>query len=74
VGPRSGPSIMYLLTPRYRVLLEKLTGLLVVKKFPAFYGARRFITALTSVQHPSLSLNYILSLNKIPTINGDHVS
>ena len=35
--------------------LEKLTGLQLVKKFPAFHGTRRFITALTSVRHPSLS-------------------
>ena len=27
----------------------------LVKKFPAFHGTRRFITALTSVRHPSLS-------------------
>ena len=27
----------------------------LVKKFPAFYGTRRFITALTSVRHLSLS-------------------
>ena len=45
----------YLLTPWCRVLLEKLTGLQLVKKFPAFYGTRRFITALTSVRHLSLS-------------------
>ena len=45
----------YLLTPWCRVLLEKLTGLQLVKKFPAFHGTRRFITALTSVRHPSLS-------------------
>ena len=44
-----------LLTPRCRVLLEKLTGLQLVKKFPAFHGTRRFITALTSVCHLSLS-------------------
>ena len=44
-----------LLTPRCRVLLEKLTALQLVKKFPAFYGTRRFITALTSVRHLSLS-------------------
>ena len=47
--------LAYLLTPWYRVLLEKLTGLQLVKKFPAFYGTRRFITALTSVRHLSLS-------------------
>ena len=45
----------YLLTPRCRVLLEKLTGLQLVKKFPAFHGTRRFITSLTSVRHLSLS-------------------
>jgi len=44
-----------ILTPWCRVLLEKLTGLQLVKKFPAFPGNRRFITALTSVRHLSLS-------------------
>ena len=48
-----GPT--YLLTPWCRVLLEKLTGLQLVKKFPAFHGTWRFITALTSVRHLSLS-------------------
>jgi hypothetical protein len=48
-------SLTYLLTPRSRVLLEKLTVLQLVKKFPAFYGTRRFITALTSARHLSLS-------------------
>ena len=45
----------YLLTPWCRVLLEKLTGLQLVKKFPAFHGTRRFITALTSLRHLSVS-------------------
>jgi hypothetical protein len=45
----------YLLTPRCRVLLEQLTGLQLVKKFAAFHGTRRFITALTSARHLSLS-------------------
>ena len=44
-----------LLTPRCRILLEQLTGLQLVKKFPAFHGTQRFITALTSVRHLSLS-------------------
>ena len=47
--------LTYLLTPWCRVLLEKLTGLQLVKNFPAFHGTRRFITALTSVRHLSLS-------------------
>ena len=46
---------VYLLTPLCRALLEKLTGLQLVKKFPAFHGTRRFITARTSVRHRSLS-------------------
>ena len=47
--------LTYLLTPWCKVLLDKLTGLRLVKKFPVFYGTRRFITALTSVRHLSLS-------------------
>jgi hypothetical protein len=44
----------YLLTPWDGFLLEKLTGFHLVKKFPAFYGTRRFITAFTSARHLSL--------------------
>ena len=47
--------LTYLLTPWCWVLLEKLTGLQLVKKFPAFHGTRRFITSFTSVRHLSLS-------------------
>ena len=42
------------LTPRCTVL-EQLTGLQLVKKFPTFHGTPRFITALTTVRHLSLS-------------------
>ena len=45
---------LHLLTPWCRVFLEKLTGLQLVKKLPAFHGTRRFITALTSVLPVSL--------------------
>ena len=47
--------LTYLRTPWSRVLLEKLASLQLVKKFPAFYGTRSFLTALTSVRHLSLS-------------------
>ena len=47
--------LTYLLTPWCRVLLEKLTGLQLVKKFPVFHGTRRFITTRTSVRQLSLS-------------------
>jgi len=58
----------YLLIPWSRDLLEKLTGLQLVKKFPAFYGTRRFITALTSACHLSLSwASSIQSTHPYPT-------
>ena len=60
--------LTYLLTPWCRVLLEKLTGLQLVKKFPAFHGTPRFITALTNVRHLSLSwANPIKSTYPHPT-------
>ena len=43
------------LTPWRRVLLEKPTGSQLVKKFPPFYGSRRFIAASTRPRHLSLS-------------------
>jgi hypothetical protein len=56
--------LTFLLTPWSTVLLEKLTGLKLVKKFPAFYGTRRFITAFTSARH--LSLPWTSSIHSIP--------
>ena len=56
--PQRDPIITYLLSPRCRVLPEQLTGLQLVKKFPAFHGTRRFITALTSVRHENKPTNY----------------
>jgi hypothetical protein len=47
--------VNYLFTPWSRVLLQKLTGFQLVKKFPAFYGTRRLITGITNARHPSLS-------------------
>ena len=54
-GIRNKTLLTYLLTPLYRVLLENLTGFQPVKKFPVFYGTRRFITAFTSARHLFLS-------------------
>jgi hypothetical protein len=54
----------YLLTPWSRVLLEKLTDLLLVKKFPASYGTRWFITAFTCARH--LSLSWASPIQSIP--------
>jgi len=46
--------LTHALTPWCKVLLEKLTGSQLVKKFPEFYGYRRLITA-KSVRRPSIS-------------------
>jgi len=56
-------SLAHSLTPWSRVLLQKLTGSQLVKKFPAFYGTRRFITAFTSACHLSLSWARLLVPN-----------
>jgi hypothetical protein len=47
--------LAYLLTPWSGVLLEKLTGSELVKKFPAFYGTLKFITVHTTARHLFLS-------------------
>ena len=54
----------HLLTPRSRVLLEKLAGSQLVKKFPAFYRARMFTAAFASALH--LSLSCARSIQSIP--------
>jgi hypothetical protein len=45
----------FLFTAWSTLLLEKQTGSKLVKKFPAFYGTRKFITAFTRAHHLSLS-------------------
>ena len=60
--------LAYLLTPWSRVLLKKLTGSQVVKKFPIFYGTQRFITAYTRACHlPLSSARSIQSMPPYPT-------
>ena len=48
-------SFSYLLTPFNIVILEKLTGSQQVKKYPAFYGTRRFIAVFTRALQLSVS-------------------
>jgi len=57
-------SLCHLLTPWSRILLEKLTGFQLVKKFPAFYETWKFIKALTSARH--LFLSWASSIQSIP--------
>jgi hypothetical protein len=47
--------LTYLLSPRSRVLLEKLTDFPASEKIRRMYGTRKFITVLTRVRHLSLS-------------------
>ena len=45
--------LTYLLTLWSRVLLEMVTSSQLLKKFPAFYGTRRFVTTFTSARQLS---------------------
>ena len=65
ISCRTMAYMTYFLTPCTRVLLEKLTGFQLVKKFPAFYGSRRFITVVTSARLQPLS--WAISIQFIPT-------
>jgi len=49
------------LTLPSRIIPMKLSGLQLVKKLPAFYGARRFITVFTKARHLSPSWDYRVS-------------
>jgi len=54
----------YLITPCSRVLTEKLAGFQLVKKFPTFWGTRRFSTAFTNARQ--LSLSWGSSIQSMP--------
>ena len=56
-------AVIYILNPWNRVL-EKLTSSHLVKKFPAFYGTQRFITAFTRAHH--LHLSWARSIQSMP--------
>jgi hypothetical protein len=60
----AGNFLLHLVPPWNKVLFEKLTASWLVKKFHAFYGNRRFISAFTSARH--LSLPWASSIQSIP--------
>ena len=64
--------ITHSLTRWSRVLLQKLNCSKLVKKFPTFYGTRRFITAVTSACH--LSLSWANSIQSIPPNHNSGIS
>jgi len=54
-------------TPRSIVVFDKLIVAQLIKKIPAFYGTRRFITVFTSAHHWPLSwARWILSTPSCP--------
>jgi len=46
---------MISLTPSSRALLQKLIVTHIVKKFPVFYGTKKFVTVFTRARYLSLS-------------------
>jgi len=54
------------------VLPEKVTGSELVKKFPAFYGIRRFIAAITSARHLVPVLSQISPFLVIPLLDDPY--
>jgi hypothetical protein len=58
----------YLLTPCSKVLLEKLTGLRLVKKFPSFCGIRRFNAAFRSAWPP------VPILSQLDPVHTPHIT
>ena len=59
-------SLTYLLTPRSRVLLEKLTGSAASQGIPRIFGTRRFLTVPTSARHLSLSWANSIQFPQLP--------
>jgi len=57
--------LINLLSPWTTALLEKLTGPQLVKKFPTFYRAQRFITTFRSTRH--LPLSWARSVQSLPS-------
>ena len=57
-------SFTYALTPWRIIIPEKLIGFQLVKKFPAFYGTPKFITAFTRACY--LSLSWARSTQSMP--------
>ena len=70
--------LTYFLTPWSRVLLQELTGSQLIKRCPAFYGTRRFITTNTSVRHLSLSCStgprHMFVFRNKASFNGEELS
>jgi hypothetical protein len=59
--------LFWTVTPWSRVFPEKLQRPKLLKKFPAFYGTRKFITVFIKARHLSLSwVRLIQSISPLP--------
>ena len=56
--------LIYSLTPRRRVLLEKLAVSHLLKNFPTFYSTRMFIFTFTNARH--MPLSWVISIQYMP--------
>jgi hypothetical protein len=65
-NPDTKKILTYLLALWSRVLPEKLTHPKLLKKFPAFYGTRRFIIAFTRARNLSLSRARLIQSMTLP--------
>jgi len=65
VGSPYGQCLTYLFIPWNGVLPDKLIGLQLVKKFPTFYGTRRFITAFRRARHLSLTWTTLIPVHTL---------
>jgi hypothetical protein len=69
------PSVHLYLFPSWSTgLAEKLTGPQLIRKFPAFYGTRRFITAFTRARHLSQSWARLIQSvppSHLPQVHSD---
>jgi len=67
--------LIYWLIPWIRVLLEKQTGSQLVKKFTAFFGTRKLITAVYNCSSPVpilSQINPVHSFSKRTLLCGFH--
>jgi hypothetical protein len=66
--------LSHILTPQSRVLLGKLAGLQLVKKFPAFHGTKSFIKAFASAHRSNIRIHfYVSSVNSLVVWMNDFV-
>jgi hypothetical protein len=64
--PTHPPTYLPTYLPPWSGILMKIIVTLLVKKLPAFYGTRSFITVFTRAHHRSLSWRHVYSIHNFP--------